>query len=64
MTRMGGGVSWYEDHAEVAALLRYLADLGQLGGVDECISVCEKPWHWEVEHDAMVYAQIEDGWRA
>ncbi len=45
---------WYADHGEIAALIRWLDHRGDLGGVDEAINVCEKPWHYTVEYDAMV----------
>jgi hypothetical protein len=48
---------WYDDHRNIAALLRYLEERCELSGVDEALALVEKPWKYTPEFNAMCRAE-------
>lgn len=57
LSRHSAPLDWYETedaHDEIADVIAWLADTGQLGGVDEAIHVCRKPWHYSAEREQMI----------
>lgn len=53
-------LAWYEQpdaHDQIAELIAWLADNGQLGGVDEALHICREPWHYETERNDMLGAE-------
>lgn len=46
-------ITWWHSHAEIARLLRWLDDGGELEDVEACWRLVEKPWHWDKEYDQM-----------
>ncbi len=55
MTQPATGYWWY-DHSEISRLLRWLDESGVLL-VQDCIRICEKPWHWDDEYEEMCAEQ-------
>lgn len=45
---------WYEDSANIAALLRWLNERGEIVDIDEAIYVVSKPWKWNDEYQQML----------
>jgi hypothetical protein len=45
---------WYDDHGNVAMLLRDLEERCEVTTVDGAIDVAEKPWKWQMEWDRLV----------
>lgn len=52
-------MNWYDSRANLADLLRHLADNGRLT-VDDAIDVAEKPWKFTVDYDEMVAERERD----
>lgn len=52
---------WYAARDNIADLLQWLADRGQLNGVDEAIYLIQKPWKWESEFHEMVAEREREG---
>jgi hypothetical protein len=50
---------WYSRCSNVAELMRWLADRGELT-VDTAIDIVEKPWHWTPERDEMIAERERD----
>ena len=51
---------WCEDHGELVAFARALAESGELDGARGAISYFEKPWKWTDEHARWVAAGRPD----
>lgn len=52
-------LAWYDSRGNIADLLRWLADQGQLT-VDDAIDAIEKPWKFTLDWDAMLADRERD----
>lgn len=49
--------NWYNDPANVAALIRWLDDQGLVPTVSAAVAIAEKPYRWQTEYFRMCEEQ-------
>jgi hypothetical protein len=50
---------WWHDHREIAALIAWLAERGEIP--DDVAYLVEKPWKWTPEYQRMLNEQRAQG---
>lgn len=50
--------AWCQDCREIARLLRFVNEQERLD-VKDAIAIVEKPWHWDLEYQAMCEEQAD-----
>lgn len=50
---------WWTDHSEIARLICWLDERGELTDIRDAAYLVEKPWKWTAEYEAMCEGQSE-----